>query len=152
MFDMGFTEMMLIGIVALVVIGPEKLPGVARTAGKYFGRLRRFVMNVKADVESELRADELREILAQQQQELNSLKESVGDAGRQINAATASVVTEVKADSSPEPDAHVESTPDPAWAETLQSPADHDQNGVATDSPAEDPPINPQGSRGDSRS
>jgi len=42
MFDMGFTELMLIGIVALVVIGPERLPGVARTAGKYVGRLKRF--------------------------------------------------------------------------------------------------------------
>ena len=84
MFDMGFTEMMLIGIVALIVIGPERLPGVARTAGKYFGRLKRFMTTVKADVEQELRADELREILAQQQQELNSLKDTINDAGREI--------------------------------------------------------------------
>ena len=84
MFDMGFTEMMLIGIVALIVIGPERLPGVARTAGKYFGRLKRFMTTVKADVEQELRADELREILARQQQELNSLKDTISDAGREI--------------------------------------------------------------------
>ena len=71
MFDMGFTEMMLIGIVALIVIGPERLPGVARTAGKYFGRLKRFMTSVRADVEQELRADELRQILAQQQRELD---------------------------------------------------------------------------------
>ena len=69
MFDLGFTEMMLIGIVALVVIGPERLPSVARTAGKYLGRLKRFMTTVKADVEQELRADELREILNKQQQE-----------------------------------------------------------------------------------
>ena len=43
MFDLGFTEMMLIGIVALIVIGPERLPAVARTTGKYFGRLKRFM-------------------------------------------------------------------------------------------------------------
>jgi len=49
MFDMGFTEMMLIGIVAPVVIGPERLPGVARTAGKYFARLRNFMMDVRAE-------------------------------------------------------------------------------------------------------
>lgn len=82
MFDMGFTEMMLIGIVALVVIGPERLPGVARTAGKYFGRLKRFMTTVKADVEQELRADELRQILADQQKELDSIKDSMNDAGK----------------------------------------------------------------------
>jgi len=84
MFDVGFTEMMLIGIVALVVIGPERLPGVARTAGKYFGRLKRFMTSVKADVEQELRADELRQILADQQRELNTLKDSISDAGKEI--------------------------------------------------------------------
>ena len=84
MFDMGFTELMLIGIVALVVIGPERLPGVARTAGKYVGRLKRFMTSVKADVEQELRADELRQILSDQQKELDSLKDSISDAGRSI--------------------------------------------------------------------
>ncbi len=84
MFDMGFTEMMLIGIVALIVIGPERLPGVARTAGKYFGRLKRFVTSVRADVEQELRADELRQILAEQQRELDTIKSSISEAGREI--------------------------------------------------------------------
>ncbi len=85
MFDMGFTEMLLIGIVALIVIGPERLPGVARAAGKYLGKLKRFMTNVKADVESELRTDELREILAQQQQELNSLKDVVSDTAKDLD-------------------------------------------------------------------
>jgi len=84
MFDMGFTELMLIGIVALIVIGPERLPGVARTAGKYFSKLRNFMTNVRADVESELKADELRQIFEKQQQELKSLKEVVSDAGKDI--------------------------------------------------------------------
>ena len=84
MFDMGFTEMMLIGIVALVVIGPERLPGVARTAGKYVGRLKRFMTSVKADVEQELRADELRQILSDQQKELDSLKDTISEAGRDV--------------------------------------------------------------------
>ena len=85
MFDMGFTEMMLIGVVALVVIGPERLPGAARTAGKYFGKLKRFVTNVRADVESELRADELREIVAKQQEQLDSLKDAVSDVSKEAN-------------------------------------------------------------------
>lgn len=84
MFDMGFTELMLIGIVALVVIGPERLPGVARTAGKYFGRLKRFMTTIKADVEQELRADELRAILVDQQKELNTLKDSISGAGKEF--------------------------------------------------------------------
>ena len=103
MFDMGFTELMLIGIVALVVIGPERLPGVARTAGKYVGRLKRFMTSVKADVEQELRADELRQILSDQQKELDSLKDSISDAGRsiekevgleEINTSTSEAVAE----------------------------------------------------------
>ena len=92
MFDMGFTEMMLIGIVALIVIGPERLPGVARTAGKYFGRLKRFMTSVKADVEQELRADELRQILADQQRELDTIKDSMNVAGEafedEVNAVS----------------------------------------------------------------
>jgi sec-independent protein translocase protein TatB len=94
MFDMGFTEMMLIGIVALIVIGPERLPGVARTVGKYVGRLKRFMTSVKADVEQELRADELRQILSQQQKELDSLKDTISEAGRDIEKQT-SVLEEV---------------------------------------------------------
>ena len=85
MFDMGFTELMLISIVALIVIGPERLPGVARTAGKYFGKLRRFMTNVKADVESELRADELRDILKTQQEELQTLKKAVDEVGKDVD-------------------------------------------------------------------
>lgn len=90
MFDIGLTEMMMIGVVALIVIGPERLPGVARTAGKYFGRLKRFMTSVKADVEQELRADELRQILADQQQELNSLKDSINSAGQDIEQEVSS--------------------------------------------------------------
>ncbi len=114
MFDMGFTEMMLIGIVALIVIGPERLPGVARTAGKYFGRLKRFMTTVKADVEQELRADELREILARQQEELNSLKDTISDAGKEfeqeasaLSEAGAEAVEASTAAAEPEP------TPEP---------------------------------------
>ena len=98
MFDMGFTEMMLIGIVALIVIGPERLPGVARTAGKYVGRLKRFMTSVKADVEQELRADELRQILSQQQKELDSLKDTISEAGHDIEKHSG--LNDIKGDSS----------------------------------------------------
>ena len=95
MFDMGFTELMIIGIVALIVIGPERLPGVARTAGKYLGKLRRFMTNVKADVESELRADELREMLSKQQDEIQSLKEVVNEVGKEVDTGVSKMEAEI---------------------------------------------------------
>ena len=122
MFDMGFTEMMLIGIVALVVIGPERLPGVARTAGKYFSRLRNFMTNVRADVESELKADELREMLKKQQEELSSLKDVVNDVGKDLNLSEDIGVAEIKKsieDAMPDLDTSVD--PEPI-AETRPAP------------------------------
>ncbi|MCK4709345.1 MAG: twin-arginine translocase subunit TatB [Gammaproteobacteria bacterium] len=79
MFDMGFAEMLIIGIVALLVIGPERLPSVARKAGAYVAKIKRFVSNVKSDVEREFRTDELQQILKQQQEELSSLKDIVNE-------------------------------------------------------------------------
>jgi sec-independent protein translocase protein TatB len=66
MFDVGFFELLLLGVVALLVIGPERLPKVARTAGMWIGRGRRMLQSVKADIEQELRAEELRRILKEQ--------------------------------------------------------------------------------------
>lgn len=59
MFDIGFSELMVIGVVALVVIGPERLPKVARTAGHLFGRLQRYVTQVKSDISREMELAEL---------------------------------------------------------------------------------------------
>lgn len=75
MFDIGFSELVLIGIVALVVLGPKRLPEVASAAGRWAGKLRRFVENVKRDMDSELRRDELAE-LRKVQQEISDAKES----------------------------------------------------------------------------
>ncbi len=60
MFDIGFTELLLIGLVALVVLGPERLPGAVRTAGLWIGRAKRSFANIKAEVEREIGADEIR--------------------------------------------------------------------------------------------
>jgi sec-independent protein translocase protein TatB len=79
MFDLGFAEMLVIGIVALLVIGPERLPSVAKTVGTYVGRIRRFVNNVRSDVEREFRTDELQRMLQQQQDELQSLKDTINE-------------------------------------------------------------------------
>ncbi len=60
MFDIGFTELIVIGVVALIVIGPERLPKVARTAGHLYGRLQRYVSTVKSDISREIQLDEMR--------------------------------------------------------------------------------------------
>ncbi len=62
MFDIGFWELCLIGVVALLILGPERLPTVARTAGLWIGRARRFMADVKTDIDNELKSEELRAI------------------------------------------------------------------------------------------
>lgn len=60
MFDIGFTELIVIGVVALIVIGPERLPKVARTAGHLYGRMQRYVSSVKSDISREIQLDEIK--------------------------------------------------------------------------------------------
>ena len=67
MFDIGFWEIAVIGVIALLVIGPERLPAVARKAGMWVGRTRRYVAHVKQDIEREINADEMRQLLEKSQ-------------------------------------------------------------------------------------
>jgi len=62
MFDLGLSELMVIALVALIVIGPERLPRVARTLGHLAGRLQRYVADVKADISREVELDELKKM------------------------------------------------------------------------------------------
>lgn len=62
MFDIGFSELVVIAVVALIVIGPERLPRVARTAGILLGRVRRYAADVKADINREIQLEELRQM------------------------------------------------------------------------------------------
>jgi sec-independent protein translocase protein TatB len=64
MFDIGFSEIILIMVIALIVVGPERLPRLARSTGLWIGKIRGFVASVKADIDHELAADELRKTLA----------------------------------------------------------------------------------------
>jgi sec-independent protein translocase protein TatB len=74
MFDFGFWELVLIMVVALLVVGPERLPGLARQAGLWIGKARRFVNNVRSDIEREIRSEELKTMLNHQQSEIQELK------------------------------------------------------------------------------
>jgi sec-independent protein translocase protein TatB len=73
MFDIGFSELVVIGLIALIVLGPKRLPEVARTAGKWMGQLRRFINNVKQDLDREIHQDELAE-LRKLREELDSTR------------------------------------------------------------------------------
>ena len=61
MFDFGFWEIAIIGVITLIVVGPERMPSLARKAGLYFGKLNRFFNKVKSDINEELKMDEIKE-------------------------------------------------------------------------------------------
>jgi len=77
MFDIGFSELMVIGIVALIVIGPERLPKVARTLGHLLGRAQRYVHDVKSDINREIQLDELKKLQSQVTDSARELESSV---------------------------------------------------------------------------
>ena len=86
MFDIGFSELMVIGVVALLVIGPEKLPRVARTVGHLLGRAQRYVSDVKSDINREIQLDELKKLQTQVTDSARAIEDSVRkeyDAARQ---------------------------------------------------------------------
>ena len=76
MFDIGFSELLVIGVVALIVIGPQKLPRVARTVGHLAGRMRRYVDDVKADINREIELEELRKMRDSMQKAASDMQSS----------------------------------------------------------------------------
>ena len=91
MFDIGFSEIVVIGVVALIVIGPERLPKVARTLGHMFGRLQRYVNEVKADINREMELDELRKLQSQVQSAAREIEQSVTHAAQSVESGVRSV-------------------------------------------------------------
>ncbi|MDH5710526.1 MAG: Sec-independent protein translocase protein TatB [Gammaproteobacteria bacterium] len=77
MFEVGFWEMLLIMVLALVVIGPERLPGAARTLGLWVGKSRRFIEGVKSDVEQEFDLSEFKRVIHNQEIQLKELQQKV---------------------------------------------------------------------------
>jgi sec-independent protein translocase protein TatB len=125
MFDIGFSELLVIGVVALIVIGPERLPRVARTIGHLMGRMQRYVADVKADINREIELEELRNMRDSVQQAATNIESSVqselNKAETDLNKAAESAVGEPSA-SAPSADAQV--SPAPASSASAQvSPA-----------------------------
>ena len=83
MFDIGFSELFMVLVIALIVIGPERLPDVARTIGKFIGKAKRSFENVKQEVQSELETEELNKRLAENNI-LSETKEAVDEVSKEL--------------------------------------------------------------------
>lgn len=100
MFDAGFLEMIVIGVLALVIVGPERLPGIARKVGKWVAKARALVNTTKTDIERELRTDEMRNMLVMQEEKIRNLQSSfdttVSTAGQQLDDSIKKEVAEAE--------------------------------------------------------
>jgi sec-independent protein translocase protein TatB len=86
MFDLGFWEIVLVLVVALLVVGPERLPGLARQVGLWVGKAKRFVSSVRSDIERELEAEELKKILNKQQDQIQELKGMISETQAEVRS------------------------------------------------------------------
>jgi sec-independent protein translocase protein TatB len=101
MFDVSFSEILVIALVALIVIGPEKLPKVARTLGLLTGRMQRYVASVKADIDRELRMEDLRKMEEDAKHSILNLQSDVHAGAAKVEEAVKSATDEVKTAAQP---------------------------------------------------
>ena len=93
MFDISFAEMLVISVVALVVLGPERLPGVARTLGHLFGRAQRYMNDVKNDIQREIEFEELKKLRSSVEDTARSIEETAQTGINQLREGMAAVET-----------------------------------------------------------
>src|SRR5512143_4080393 len=96
MFEIGFGEIALILVIALLVVGPEKLPGVARSLGLWLGKARRFVASVKADIDRELQTEELKRLVDKQAQDMARLRSMLDETKAVIDSEQHRVASEAR--------------------------------------------------------
>lgn len=138
MFDIGFSEMLVIAIVALVVIGPERLPKVARTAGHLLGRLQRYVSDVKADINREMQLEELKKLQAEIQESARSVEHSLTSelqSAREAVSQTARAATDGSTRAEPLEQLAAAPTPPAVPGNTLPSAPGHPPPGPDPDKP-----------------
>ena len=127
MFDIGFSELFVIGVVALVVIGPERLPKVARTVGHLFGRLQRYVSQVKSDISREMDAAELSKVKTEFESAARSFKSDLESGAaqmeREMREAQATIERELEGKAAAEPPP-AEPTPSPQMELGIEPPAE----------------------------
>lgn len=98
MFDFGFSELLLVGVVALVVLGPERLPKVARTAGRWIGKLQSFSANMKNELNRQVEAASLNEVKSDIESAVRDVKQGWQEAGGQLQAEAEAVAQMASAD------------------------------------------------------
>ena len=122
MFDVGFSEMVVIGVVALVVLGPERLPKVARTLGVLFGRMQRYVAQVKSDINREMELAELGKVKTEFESAARSFQSEVeskaAETERELRDATQEIERSVSTQPGSSPQA--ESSPQPESSPQLE--------------------------------
>ncbi|MCP5196254.1 MAG: twin-arginine translocase subunit TatB [Gammaproteobacteria bacterium] len=125
MFEIGFWELALIGVVAMIVVGPERLPGLARTAGLWLGKARRMLSDVKAEVDRELHLEEIKQSL-REQADLGGVK----DLGNRMKALRQDLQAEFD-----------DPGPPPGWQPGMSSAPPPDWQPPTSDAPAEQLPL-----------
>ena len=97
MFDIGFSEIVVIAVVALIVLGPERLPKAARTMGHLFGRLQRYVNDVKSDINREMELEELKKLQQEVKSAAHEIQSSVTSAASSVEAGMRDVESQLNA-------------------------------------------------------
>ena len=105
MFDIGFSEIVVIAVVALIVLGPERLPRAARTVGHLFGRLQRYVSDVKSDINREMELEDLKKLQQEVKSAAQDLERSVSSAARDAESGLRNVEAELNAGATDAPPA-----------------------------------------------
>ena len=118
MFDIGFSELLVIAIVALIVIGPQRLPTVARTLGHLFGRMQRYVNDVKADISREMELDELKKLQSSMEDTARSMRDSLD---KEVSETTGEL-NKVAKSAQVEPDPFAEPAAQPASEPAPEAP------------------------------
>lgn len=123
MFDIGFSELLLIAIVALIVIGPQRLPKVARTLGHLFGRMQRYVNDVKADISREMELDELKKLQSSMEDTARSMRDSVERGFSETESELNRLAQSAQPKVDPYDDPFADNPPPPASPEPAAPPA-----------------------------
>lgn len=121
MFDFSFSELMVVMVVALIVIGPERLPKVARTLGHLWGRAQRYVNGVKADIERDMAVEEFRQLQQKVQAEASALEQSAKQVTQTADQQVQQINEAVAQLSSPKQATAIQATQVPPSSADLSS-------------------------------
>lgn len=141
MFDFGFSELIVIAVVMLIVVGPERLPKVARTAGHLLGRLQRYVTDVKSDIQREMQLEDLKKLQQQVEQQARELETSVRSQMNSVEADLGKTAAEVQSGVAMVASESSLAAPTPVEPAATVPPAPADEASEATASPASPAPL-----------